>query len=1516
MTPPDRPVGAVLVVGGGIAGIQASLDLAEQGFRVYLAEAKSAIGGHMAQLDKTFPTNDCAMCTISPKLVDVGRHPNIDLLVDTEVVRVDGQAGDFSVTVRRKPRYIDTTRCVGCGDCAAVCPVTLPDAFNEGLSQRRAVYKLYPQAVPGAYAIEKLGISPCRAACPVNQRAQGYIALIAEGRYREAFRVIKEDNPFPSVCGRTCHHPCEGHCTRALVDEPVGIMSLKRFVMDYALAYGREPVKPAARTRPQWVAVVGAGPAGLTAAHDLAKLGYGVTVFEALPVAGGMMRVGIPAHRLPKGVLQQDIDDILALGVVLKTNSPVRDPEQLLKQGYDAVCLATGISSRDHSLGIEGEGATGVISAATFLRKVSLGEPIAIGSRVAVVGGGITALDAAAVARRLGAEEVNLVLDKPRGELPAYAWEMAAVESEGIQLYEHTTAVRLLAEKGAVVAVELARTGKGVTVDARGRRRPTIEPGSEFTLAVDTVIGTVGQQSDLTFLDPAYDDLTGDPATLASSTPGLFIVGGRKTGATYIIEAVALGHRVATSIDRHLRGVPLETPLPASPPVLKFTTDDLARRVRSGEIRPQPRIEAALLPLAERVTSFREVVLGLNEHQAREEARRCLQCGLCSECLACVYACGVFAIDHNMVERQETLQVGSIILAPGYRPYQAARAAEFGLGRYPNVISALQFERLLSASGPTAGHVVRPSDGAPARRIAFLQCIGSRDQEHDYCSAVCCMYATKEAILAREHDPEARPHIFLMDMRAFSKGYEAYYRRAREQYGVEYTRCRVSELREEPGTGNLMVRYMPEASGQGSAVGGHSTPHPLPTYHSPLSTEVFDLVVLSIGMEISDDVRRLAGDLNVTLDANGFCETSLADPVETSQPGIYAVGPFREPKDIPESVIDASGAAGSAAARLASARGDLARTIEYPPERDVLSEPPRVGVFVCHCGSNIAGFVDVEAVAADAARLPGVVHTDHLLYACSQDSTAAIQRRIAEHNLNRVVVASCTPLTHAPLFQDCLRQAGLNEHLLAMANIRNQCSWVHSDNRALATAKADELVRMAVARVASLEPLFRQPVSIQAAALVIGGGPAGMTAALTLAEEGYDVHLVERQPELGGQLRHLRTLASTNGRPAVDPQAYLAGLLHRLATQPRITVHLGSQVVEVTGFLGNFTSRLEAADGTTQEIRHAVILVATGGQEYRGPEYGYGTDRRLLTQQEFENRLAQPEDLGDPRHVVMIQCVGPAEQTCARTCCTVALKNALRLKVLRPETQVTILYRDMRTYGFKERLYTEARARGVRFLRYDEDHKPQVEAAPQSARLRVQAWDPALGLDLSMKADLVVLSMPMVPAEGSRELATTLKVPVDQDGWFLEAHVKLRPVEFASRGIYLAGAAHYPKLLEESVVQAMAAASRAATILSRPTLSVGGAVAQVRAEACVGCLTCVRVCPLGVPVVRADFAGVAGIVGAAYIEPTICQGCGTCVGECPAGAIELLHYRHEQVEKQVLALFETEWAQPVPGGVP
>jgi heterodisulfide reductase subunit A-like polyferredoxin len=1480
--PGKTPVGAVVVVGGGVAGMQASLDLAEQGFKVYLIETKSAIGGKMAQLDKTFPTNDCAMCTISPKLVETGRNHNIEIMTNSEVMEVDGEVGNFSVRVRHEPRYIDIDKCVACNDCVDVCPVVVSDTFNEGLSQRRAAYKLYPQAVPNAYAIDKLGIAPCRDGCPAGQRAQGYIALIAQGRYRDALRVIKEDNPFPSVCGRTCHHPCESKCTRKHIDDPVGIMALKRFVVDYALAYGREKVEPTPRTRAEWVAVVGAGPAGLTAAHDLAKLGYGVTVYEALPVPGGMMRVGIPAHRLPKGVLQQDIDDILALGIVLKTNSPIENPVELLNQGYNAVCLATGISTDDHSLGIEGEDVDGVISAATFLRKINLGEPITIGKRVAVVGGGITALDAAAVARRLGAEVVHLVMDRPRGELPAYIWEVDAIEAEGIQILDRTIAIKILSENGEVSGVTLAEAGKGMTKDSRGRRTHKIKPDTEFNIQVDTVIGTVGQLSDLKFLDPQFDDLSAD-RTLASDIPGLFVVGGRKTGASYIIEAIALGHRVADSIHQFLTDEPPTLDRAPSPPAVKISRQEIANRVVSGEYRKQEKIEPAMLPMEERVTSFREVVLGYTDHQARAEANRCLQCGICSECLECVYACGTDAIDQDMVASEETLKAGAIILAPGYQAYRAELSEEYGLDRYPNVITSLQLERLLSASGPTSGHIRRPSDNEVPKRIAFLQCVGSRDQDHDYCSAVCCMAATKEAIIAKEHHPDLDIQIFMMDMRAFSKGYLDYFERSRERYGVLYTHCRVSMLYEDPQSNDLFLEYLDE---NGTRARGE-----------------FDLVVLSIGMEISASVRSLGNRLGIELDEYGFCHTPQFNPLETSRPGIYAVGPFREPKDIPESVIEASGAASAAASRLATTRFSLTTTPEFPKEKPVGGQDPRIGVFVCHCGSNIAGFLDVSAVAEYAKGLSHVVFTEENLYTCSQDSIQQITEQVKRHDLNRVVVASCTPLTHQPLFQDSIQSAGLNPYLFEMANIRNHCSWVHSDNWSMATSKAKDLVRMAVARAAHLEEQHTLEIPVQQSALVVGGGVAGMTTAISLAEQGFPVHLVEKEAELGGNLRHVFT--SIDGK---DPRETLNRLIEQTHSNDLINTHLVSQVTSSTGFMGNFNTVIKNADGMSQDILHGATIIATGGREYEGPDYSFGLSPKIVSLQSFEDLIANDSPRTKQlKSVIMIQCVGPAEDYCSRICCSVALKNALKLKEIQPDTSITVLFKDIRTYGFKEQLYSAARALGVLFVRYDEEHLPEVAVEEgESGDVNVSVWDPILRGHVRMQPDMVVLSMPVVPAEEIHKLATMFKLPLDKDGFLLEAHVKLRPVDFSTDGVFMAGMAHYPKLADETIIQAQAAAARAARVISRSTMNVGGRVAVVDESLCTGCLTCVRICPYNIPQIKIDLAGVGNIMGAAYVEPAICRGCGSCVSECPARAIQLMHYTDVQMEAKVNALLKPE----------
>ena len=1467
-----------MVVGGGIGGMQAALDLAGAGFKVYLLEEKPAIGGIMAQLDKTFPTNDCAMCIMSPKLVECGRHLNIEVITGAGLQELRGQPGNFTAVVHQRARFVDLAKCTGCGDCAQVCPVKVPDAFNVGLAERKAIYKLYPQATPNAYAIEKKGTSPCRNACPIHQRAQGYIALIREQRYADAYRVIKEDNPFPAICGRICNHRCEDECSRNKVDEPISIMALKRFVVDRVQEMEREQTAPPERVHEERVAIVGAGPAGLTAAHDLVKMGYGVTVFEALPVAGGMMRVGVPEYRLPADLIQREIDDILALGVELKLNTRVDDVDALLKDGYSAVFLAVG-AHQGRKLRIPGADLPGVLLNTDFLRQVRMGERPELSERVLVLGGGNVAIDVARTAVRLGAKEVYMSCLEGRDKMPAHPWEIAEAEEEGVRIIAGRTFKEIVARDGKVAGVRCWEVDfRGFTPD--GRLDMDEFPETEHVIEADTVIFAIGQAPDLSLLGgdgqiktTRQRTIEVDPETLATSKPGVFAGGDAVTGTAFVVEAIAAGHKAARAIDHFLRGEELGAREPVLQPKVELTEEEIRERLERGDIVRRPRARQRNLPVEERLNNFREVSLGLSEEEALAEAQRCLSCGVCSECLECFYACKAGAVIHEMADRILELNVGAVILTPGVETFDARRKGEYGYGYYPNVVTSIEFERILSASGPFGGHVQRPSDGKEPKRIAWLQCVGSRDAAcgQDYCSAVCCMYAIKETIIAKEHLPGVETTVFFLDIRAFGKDFDKYYEAAKDQHGVRFIRSFVSSVKQVPGTNNLRVTYVSE--------------------DGELHEEEFDLVVLSVGLRPTESAQEMARRLGLRLNRFGFCESEAFVPTETTRPGVFVAGAFGEPKDIPETVVEASCAAAHASRLLAPARGTLTRVKEYPPERDVSDELPRVGVFICHCGINIGAVVDVPRVVEYAQTLPDVAYAECNLYTCSQDTQQRIRERIEEYGLNRVVVASCTPRTHEPLFQDTLREAGLNPYFFEMTNLREQDSWVHRAYPQLATHKAEELVQMAVAKARLLRPLPRLRFELVHSALVIGGGLAGMTAALSIADQGYEVHLVEREPELGGHLRHIHY-----GLGDEDPQRLLRETIARVESHPLIHVYKSTQIVNVSGYVGKFQTTL-ASGGQQTAVEHGVVVVATGAKAVEPTSYLYGQDKRVLTQVELEERLAQKDAaLAQADTIVMIQCVESRDEQhsyCSRICCSQAIKNALRLKELNPQANVYVLYRDVRAYGFRELYYQQARQAGVVFLPYDVEDKPQVELALSEVegavdgRLRVAARITGMASEtLTLEPDFLVLSTGIEPGDNGA-LAQLLKVPLNTDGFFLEAHVKLRPLDFAVDGVYLCGLAHSPKSVEESIAQAHGAAIRAVTMLSREYIETLGTVATVNERLCSGCGLCVAACSY-------DARRINEERHVAEVITVLCQGCGACVVACPNGASQHLGFERSQ----------------------
>lgn len=998
--------GSVLILGGGIGGMQAALDLADSGFKVHMVQKEPSIGGIMVKLDKTFPTGDCSMCMISPKMVEAGRHLNIDIHTLAEVVSVEGEAGDFKVKVRLAPRYVDSDKCTGCGDCEAKCPKKVSSEFDQGLGQRKAIYSLFPQAVPNTRAI------------------------------------------------------------------------------------------------------------------DAAKCIY----------------------------------------------------------------LTTG------------------------------------------------------------------------------------------------------------------------------------------------------------------------------------------------------------------------------------------------------------------------------------------------KCRACEKVCKAKAINYEDKGKEMELNVGSIILSPGLEPYDARVRGELGLGRWKNVVSSIQFERILSASGPYKGVIQRPSDEKHPHKVAWIQCVGSRDfhNANPWCSSVCCMYATKQAIIAKEHDARIEPSIFFMEMRAYGKDFDKYVERAKNEYNVRYQRAMVSAIREEPETGNLILRYALE--------------------DGKLMDETFDMVVLSIGLEPHKDADQVAKTFGIDMNQYRFPLTSPLRPIETSREGVFVTGIYQGPKDIPETVMQGSAVAGRTMALLAEARGTETLTKELPPEKDVSHEEPRIGVFVCHCGTNISSTVEINRVVEAMKRQPGVVYVTDTIYACAQDTQDVLKQTIKDQNLNRVVIASCTPRTHEKLFQETIREAGLNKYLFDLADIREQCSWCHKGQNEAATKKAIQVVKMAVAKSRLQEPLKTESVGVTPACLVIGGGIAGMTTALSLADQGFQISIVEKETELGGLLKNVHRTLEGN-----EVQEFLKSKISEVLVHPRINIYTGVEVKKTDGFVGNYKTTL--TDGTV--IDHGAVVLTTGGVEYEPTEYLYKQNDRVMTQRELEKRLASGETPQSRERFVMIQCVGSREepyQYCSRICCQDAIKNAIAIKERTPDAQVFILYRDMRTYGLREDYYKKAREMGVIFVRYEVDKKPRVEASGD--KIRVSTWDYMLNKEIVINADQLVLSTGLRPHPTTEHVGEIYKVTRNPDGYFLEAHVKLRPVDFPSEGLFVAGLAHAPKNLDETLSQALAAAGRAGVILSHERLAVSGIVAKHKRELCMSCLSCLRVCPFGSPYIAED-----GKISHNEIK---CMGCGICAGICPAKAFQVNNFRDDQIIAMIDAAVESE----------
>ena len=847
------------------------------------------------------------------------------------------------------------------------------------------------------------------------------------------------------------------------------------------------------------------------------------------------------------------------------------------------------------------------------------------------------------------------------------------------------------------------------------------------------------------------------------------------------------------------------------------------------------------------------------------------------KCLICESVCQNNAIDLRQKEEKAEVHVGAIVLSLGLEPFDPTVRDEYGYGKMQNVVTSMDYERLLSSTGPYGGEVRRTSDKKHPQKVAWIQCVGSRrvtPGENSYCSAVCCTYTQKQVILTKDHDPEAECTVFHNDIRSYGKDFERYYQRAEKLAGVRFIRSYVSIAGEDPTSKNITIKYATPEDG--------------------VKEEEFDLVVLSVGLNPPADVQGLADKFGIELNEHGFCKTNPVNPIETSRPGIFSSGTFQGPTDIPESVFTASGAGAQCGQLLDYRRGKLSKERIFPPERDVSREEPRIGVFVCHCGANIGSVIDVPSVVEYSLTLPNVVHAQEQLFSCATNSALEITDTIKEKGLNRVVVAACSPRTLEPLFRDTVLEAGINQYYCEMANIREHDSWVHSKEKEEATEKAKDIVRMSVARTRHLEPLQEFDLPVDKTALVVGGGIAGMTCALSIANQGHTVCLLEKDADLGGAARRIHYTLE-----GLDVQAYLRDIIKQVYRHPSIHVFHNTTIMDVAGYVGNFITTVRSEKGVT-EIKHGAAILATGAEEYKPTEYLYGEDDKVLTQLELEERIVQEDQrLLDSRTLVMIQCVGCRQEDrnyCARICCGHAIKNALKLKEKNPGMDIHILFRDMRTYGFREDFYREASNKDVRFIRYEPETRPEVSAVEEGGHrvIRVSVSDPVLGQTIAMDADTLVLSAAVIPAASTREVAGLFKVSLNPDDFFKEAHAKLKPVEFAADGVFLCGMAQYPKHIPESISQAYGAAGRALTLLSRDTVVASGAVCEVAADDCISCGACITACTYdAIEFIETPHGRKA------WVNPVLCKGDGLCNTKCPTGAIVLKHFTDEELLSQI-----------------